>query len=252
LTDTLRIRLTPGRVGLVLGGVAVLLVVLHLIGLFFVYILGWDGDVANFLFNHVNLANETNLPTMFQTALMLASSALLAIIWRARRAAGNPHRLWLILAILFALLAIDEFMSHHEGLTVPVRAMLSGPSGLLYYAWVVPYALAALLLAAAYAPLIWRLGGRIRNLVILAGGTYLTGALGFELLGGLYLGGGRDRDLIYFLLVAYEETLEAVGLILFVYALLLLIQRDHRGLVIELPPEEAETRPVIPRRPAPE
>ncbi len=177
---------------------------------------------------------------------LLANAALLAIIWRARRAAGLPHWLWLILAALFAYLTLDEFMSHHEGLTLPVREMLSGTSGLFRYAWVIPYGIAALLLAAVYAPLVWRLGGRVRNLIILAGGTYLTGALGFEMIGGWYLHQVHDPDFFYALLVAYEETLEAVGLILFVYALLLLIQRDHRGLVIELPPEEAETRPATP------
>ena len=75
---------------------------------------------------------------------------------------------------------------------------------------------------------------------ILAAASYLTGALGFEALGGWRsenVGEESSRtDLLYRLLSNAEESLEMVGLVLVTYALLELIRLDAPFLRVRLNP----------------
>lgn len=56
----------------------------------------------------------------------------------------------------------------------------------------------------------------------MAGALFLSGAVGFEMLEGKHVAqeglAGKD-DLYYMLLVTCEETLEMIGVIVFIYAL---------------------------------
>jgi hypothetical protein len=91
----------------------------------------------------------------------------------------------------------------------------------MYFAWVIPYALAVLVIGVLYLRFVWSLAARTRALFICAGSVYLAGALGFESVGGWYFSlHGEIEDLTYSLLVAAEEFLEMSGIILFIYALL--------------------------------
>ena len=210
-------RIEPGRFALSLLTVAIVLVVAHV-----------AGAVSSHVFHHEQVFGlvdtfdmnvENNVPTFFSTFLLVTSAVLLTVIASqstADRYAGN----WKWLAVIFAFMAIDEDASLHELLIEPVRNLLA-VAGPLFFAWVIPYALAVLVIGLLYLKFVWSLPVRTRGLFIGAGSLYLAGALGFESIGAWYFSRhGEMEDLPYSLLVATEEFLEMSGVILFIYALL--------------------------------
>lgn len=82
------------------------------------------------------------------------------------------------------------------------------------------------------------LSKRIRNLFAISGTTFVTGAIGFELLGGrqafLY---GRD-NLTFAFLYTCEESLEMVGIGIFIYALLIYLAKQFEPLTVSLDERE--------------
>lgn len=210
-------RIDPRKIALSLLTVAIVLVVAHV-----------AGAVSSHVFHHEQVFGlvdtfdmnvENNVPTFFSAFILVASAVLLTVIASqstAERYAGN----WKWLAVIFAFMAVDEDASLHELLIEPVRNLLA-VAGPLFFAWVIPYALAVLVIGVLYLKFVWSLPLRTRGLFIGAGSLYLAGALGFESIGGWYFSlHGEIEDLPYSLLVAAEEFLEMSGTILFIYALL--------------------------------
>ena len=111
----------------------------------------------------------------------------------------------------------------HERLIVPVRSLVSG-SGFLYYAWVLPYGILVALFLAVYAGFVRRLPAATRRLFLLAGALYVSGALGFELVEGLYASRAGGR--LFAALITVEECLEMLGVVLFIYALLSYLKEE--------------------------
>lgn len=181
-----------------------------------------------------NLATETNVPTFFATLLLVLNALLFAFVWwtGARREPGS--RVWLFLAFVFGFLALDEFAMIHELTIEPVRNSL-GTGGLLYFAWLIPYAAAVVVVGSAVAPVIWKLGNRFRALFGLAAVLYLGGAMGVEMLGGRYYEAQQATvDLRYRLFQTVEETLEFSGLIALVYALLELLRTRSKAVLLHI------------------
>lgn len=181
--------------------------------------LRWDTTVTRVLLIEFDVDKEHNIPTFFSTILLLLSALLLAAISiKKRRAPYARH--WSLLPVVFFLLALDEGASMHEYLINPLRVAL-GATGLLYYTWVVPGALFAVVFAACYLQFLSHLPARTRRLFVLAGVLFVGGAIGFELLEGQYFYHyGVREDFLYSLLTALEEALEMTGVIVFIYALL--------------------------------
>jgi hypothetical protein len=167
---------------------------------------------------------EQNVPSLFSALAILGAALLLFATAAAVRARGRPHGAsWCLLGAVFVFLAVDEAFSLHEMLNRPVRDALQ-VGGALYFAWVIPYAASL----GALALLLWRfivaLDPRTRRAFVVAGIVYVTGALLLEMVGGrLWLTAGIQSRL-YFLETTAEETLEMLGIALFVRALI-----EHYG-----------------------
>ena len=92
--------------------------------------------------------------------------------------------------------------------------------GLLYFLWVIPYGIATFLLGLFYLRFLWRLPSATRRRFIVAGIIFLTGAIAFDMLGGLEAETYGFNNVIYCALYTIEEFLEMLGSILFLSALL--------------------------------
>jgi len=79
---------------------------------------------------------------------LLIASILLSFIASAHKKTNSPYVLWAILAAIFLFFSIDEISSIHESLTAPVREIFN-TSGLLFFAWVIPYGIFSMLIALA-------------------------------------------------------------------------------------------------------
>ena len=73
-----------------------------------------------------------------------------------------------------------------------------------------------------------------RSLFLLAGALYTTGAIAVEALCGRYLIDQGGRSPTYEVMVAVEEGLEMVGVVCFVYALMMYMATQRIGFQIVL------------------
>jgi hypothetical protein len=166
--------------------------------------------------------------------LLLAASALLALVGHAKRRSADPlawH--WLGLSAVFLFLSIDEGAALHERLADPVRAMVSSRSLLFQAAWMAPYAVLVVAFASAYYRFVRSLPRATMWLFVGAGCLYVGGALGGELLGALhhqYL--SKRYDIMYVALIAIEESMEMLGTIAFIYAIVKYMETDMSALRI--------------------
>ena len=213
------VTIDPRGVALVLGLVAAALTLLSWAVLASRYFLD-----RGRLFGAVGLFDvdvENSVSTFFQAALLVCCAALLFLTAREeRRRRGSHVTVWLADAGVFAYLAVDEASTIHELLIVPIdRALDVG--GFLSFGWVIPFGVLVLAFVAINLRLLRTLDGSTRRRFLIAGALYVAGAIGMEMIGGRWSDvHGFDNAVYRMLMTTPEETLEAAGLVLFVFALL--------------------------------
>lgn len=177
---------------------------------------------------------EGNVPTLFSSLILLFSSIILTTIALLTKRDNRRYFLhWFGLAIVFFFLFIDESVALHEMLTNPLRLAFN-TSELFYYAWIIPYGILLLLFVIGYYRFIFHLPAQTRFFFIVAGITYITGAIGFEMLGGYYHELYDKETMTYAILVLFEESLEMTGIVIFIYSLLSYLAVDHKKLQINI------------------
>jgi hypothetical protein len=224
--------LTPKSVAKILGTITILLICANL---FFNVIKFITKDKYFYgLIPLFQLSAENNIPSFFSGCLFLISSIFLMLIWKVKRHYDKPRKIWGMLAFLFLFLAYDELFKVHELLIHPIRDMLH-TTGLLYEAWIVVYGVAVLLLVAAFYPEWRRLQKKFRQWFSASAITFMSGAVGFEMIGGAYFESvDRKGDVIYGALYTIEESLEMAGLLIFIYSLMMLLESELDGAVISI------------------
>jgi hypothetical protein len=174
-----------------------------------------DVDIAS-----LDVDSEASIPAWFSSSVLLLCSVLLAIVTSTLK--RNSERYvahWGVLAIIFALLSLDESISVHERFIEPLRTLL-GVGGLLHFAWVILGGAFAVIIALAYSRFVFNLPAEIKRLFIVAGTLYLSGVLGLEMIGGLWVDLYGQQNWVYHGIATVEEFLEMSGAILFLYALM--------------------------------
>lgn len=170
----------------------------------------------------VSVDRESNISAFFSMLLLLVASVLLAgiaLLTRTQQRAG--HLYWTVLSAGFLFMAFDEIAEVHERMVEPIRGILGGGElGILYYAWVIPGIVIAVLCGAVFFRFWWKLPPRVRTFIFIAAVLYLGGALGMEFLGGSHAEGFGTRTLTYVILTTVEEAMEMAGSILFIKILL--------------------------------
>ena len=106
-------------------------------------------------------------------------------------------------------------------------------SSILSSAWVVPYAVIGLLVAFYFIRFVFRLPTKTRKLVIVAGFTFVLGALGLEIAETYLHSEFGVKHFLFILNILVQELLEMTGIVLFVYALLDYLSSRHKGLLVK-------------------
>jgi hypothetical protein len=211
-----QLTFSANRVRIWLLLILVGLVILHLIGQYLWHIQGLTH--LSIYIDRFNLNEEISFPTWFATMLLLVSAALM---WLTGTTSKNSvGRYWKVLTVIFLLMSIDEGSSFHEIFSDLFRAILNIQSGWLYYAWVIPGAVVVLAVLLYFFRFWWGLPIITRRLTGWAAAIYVGGAIGVELLGSYYASTLGGYDFNYFALVALEEGMEKLGLIILIYALM--------------------------------
>ena len=139
----------------------------------------FDFQRLKFLARFFSLNGEQNPPALFSAGALLLTAAVCGLC--ARLPEKKEHSFWMLMAFVFAYLAIDEAIGIHE-LLVPRARIFFQASSAFNNAWVIPYGIALIIfLFFIFRPLM-RLPAQTRNGLVLAGSVFVTGALGFEMI----------------------------------------------------------------------
>lgn len=237
------ITISPKRVAAWLTLVLVVLVLASLAGSFSTYILSHPRLFG--LVRLFDLDSEANIPTWYASISLLACSVILAAIAHTQPKEAIPKAGdWRTLSIIFLFLSIDELASIHELLIEPLRAGL-GTSGIFHFAWVIPYSGLVLLLGLKYLKFLTQLPAPTRRAFLLAGAIYIGGALGMEMIDGLYASLYGEKNLTYAFLTTIEETLEMLGIVVFLHTLLTYLKRYVTTIQISIGNKALEVLPEI-------
>jgi hypothetical protein len=167
--------------------------------------------------------NENNIPAYFSTFILFVCAALAFIISKTDK---SPfHKRWFYMGLLFIFLAFDELISIHEVLTGPSRVIVqrllgSKDIGILYYAWVVPYAALLLVAVAYFYRFVFALPKKILFNFIISAGIFVAGAILMEMVGGYIAEKFGMFTFAYYLSATIEESLEMLGIMLFARTLI--------------------------------
>lgn len=171
--------------------------------------------------NLFNLDRELNYPSWYSALTLLFCAILLAIIAAGKKQQGDryfPH--WKALALMFVLFSLDETLSIHEIFINPDLRKALHLGGIFYFVWVIPGTIFVLIAGLSYLKFLRHLPRKTQFLFMLAGGLYVVGALGMEMVSGFYADLAGQRNLIYGIITSIEEVLEMLGILVFIYALL--------------------------------
>jgi hypothetical protein len=160
----------------------------------------------------LSLSYEGNVPTWYATGLLW--TAALGLGRCARREPGRARLWWWGLAAIFMLFSLDEAIGLHEGLDADAQR-----HGVLYYSWVVPAAVMTSGFVVVYARFWLRLPAPTRRGFAWAFVLYVGGALAMELPLGAWHEAHGAESLGYFMIDFVEESLELVGLCVFLLAI---------------------------------
>jgi hypothetical protein len=193
-----------------------------------------------------DVGEERSIPTWFQSTALAMSAFLLATIAVAVRRRGHRWALhWGALAAIVLFLSVDEVAAIHEAVGADLKYLLETtaditPGGAISFFWVVPGMLVVAAVIVTFARFVRRLPPVTRRLILVAGGLFLAGAFGFEMLsaqvvalaGGVadWQQAGDAPKIAVGLLTSVEEMLEMLGGVTLVYALLRHL-RDHIGTI---------------------
>lgn len=191
------------------------------------YMLGHD--VALGLIRLFYLDNEGNIPAFFSTLLLLIASLLLALIATFKKTFQDTYHLhWIVLSFVLFSMAIDEACDIH-GMFNNLGWWITGQrtGGIFHNGWVMFGMALPLIVAFSFLKFFLHLPNRAKIQFAASAVTFLSGAVGMEILGGLYSASqgvsasqGGVKDFQYSMFVTVEEGLEMAGVIIFINALL--------------------------------
>lgn len=189
------------------------------------------------LINLLDMDRELSIPSLVTTFLLFGITILLEITTLIKIAEKDRQILkWGVLTLGFLYIVFDEGASIHELLMNPIHNMLlyvDIPS-IFYFTWVIPGIIIVLFLAVFFVKFVIDLPGYTRNAFLLSGLIYVGGALGIELISGYFAGQYGMQEFGFEVLATIEETLEMLGLTLFLHSLLVYLRKNYRHLQIQI------------------
>lgn len=190
------------------------------------------GIVPLFLFDR-----ENNLPTLFSgVQLAIAALLALAIAYFVRSQKTGKARPWFIIAAVLSYLGIDDMASIHDHIDLAIMARVE-TTGLIYWPWVIPYAILALGIIIYFVPFFFKLPVATRIFFATSAAMYIFGGIGMEMIGASHAEHAGEEGLRYAVFTTIEESLEMLAVTLLIAGLLHYINHFAKGLSITFLPE---------------
>jgi len=230
----MNIQIIPNQVFTRLFYIILLLLFANIIGI--ATKLNFGHETFRMLVLLFDFDTEVNIPTLYSSFALVIASILLLIIALNSKKTANQHY-WFGLALIFTFLSIDEIASVHERISEPMRELLN-TSGYLYYAWIIPYSIALVGFIAIYSKFLFTLPRTTMIRFVISGVIYVSGAIGFEILGGRQAELYGEVNLRFCIYYTCEEFLEMFGIAIFIHALLSYMASELKLLTISINEEQ--------------
>ena len=176
---------------------------------------------------------ESNIPTWYSSLLLFVAASLLGLISILSKEEKESDTIyWIGLTLLFLFLSLDEIAQLHE-LSGEIVGTIGRGSGMLYNIWVVNAGIGVAIFLVIYFRFWNSLPSTIKKLFFFSGVIYVGGALGLELVESYFYDIYRTINGVIALFIGLEEMMEMLGVILFIYSLMVYI-RDLKRRNIEL------------------
>ena len=212
-------RVSPRQICSFLVIISLSFFVLHCASEALIHFAGVSEKFYQDFFDAINLDEEFNLTAIYSGLLLYASSFLLKEI--AISSQGGKRRDWMLLSKVFLFLAFDEVFQVHELFVIPGLRQYLHPS--LASIWVIPYGILSALFSFKFIPFFLKLRSKVSVLSLISGGVYVSGAIAFEALNSWLVRTDQISlsSFYYELISGFEELFEMLGIIIFLYALML-------------------------------
>ena len=218
--------MNPKKYSFILLAIIGILLALNIIS----YLNAYYNDLATdtFFYRKFNFDKEKNFPSIFSSSLHFISSILLFIIGYIHPKIRTKRYFWFSLSFLFLFLGLDELLRIHEAIGRSIDPFIER-SGIFFYSWIIPYTILLIILAFLFIKPVLQLPRKTLINFIIAGVIFVGGAVGFEVITGLYVDYTNSENLVInfipqvFVLYTIEELLEMIGITFFIYELLRII-----------------------------
>lgn len=186
-----------------------------------------------------DLGGDMSVPTWFASAMLFMCTVLLAICAEiADRRQTGFVRSWQGLAIIFLMMSIDEIATLHEWSGTLLESLPL--TGFFYYQWVIFGLAFVAVFGLLYARFFFHLPRNSQRRFLLAAVLFVGGALGVEMFNARFEWLVGYSNLTYDLLTTVEETLEMLGVLVFIDGLLRYIENQLSTIQFHLgTPENA-------------
>lgn len=217
----------------ILISIIVVLLILNVLTVF-------NYEYGSYFFKKFNFDKEKNIPSIFSSLLLLMASATLLFISFKALTFKISNVFWRSLSFIFLFLSFDELLRIHEKIGKFTGNYIKG-EGVFYYAWLIPYGVLLLFLIFIYAKPVFALPVKIRINMIISGVLFVGGAVGIEMITGLFIEKNElfaleelRSSMFIFLLYSIEETLEMLGVSYFIYTLFSCIELYEKRKQIDV------------------
>ncbi|MEG4489089.1 hypothetical protein QUB04_29130 [Microcoleus sp. D2_18a_B4] len=176
-----------------------------------------------------NVDGEGNIPAIYSSLALLFSSLLLGAIAHVKNLDSDRYKNhWKILSFIFLGLSLDEIAQLHEHL-IGLRSVLNA-TGVFYFTWIVPFGFLVAIFLLSYSKFVFHLPVATRKLFAAACALYIGGAMGMEMPGGYLASTTGAENVSYVIVTTIEESLEMLGIVVFIHALISYIKTYVGGV----------------------
>ncbi len=212
-----------------LGAVILALILLHVAAMTWYWGENSPEWLKSYMVGFFDLDEEQSFGTYYSSLVLLLIGRLL---WKhakyVRHHGDRMHAWWLVLALGFHFLSLDEIIGVHESLNEHLKRQGELAST---GRWTSAGFVAACVVGVTFLPFLWRLRWRTAVWFVVGGAIYLLGAIGVEKWTDVYETTGRLNTLEYNLWTCVEEALEMIGPVIFLHAFLAHVSGHVRGTV---------------------
>jgi hypothetical protein len=182
------------------------------------------------LITFFDMNEENNLPSFFSGMNLLFTGILIIVISLSKSKADKFYRHWFFIAFVFLFLGMDELASIHERVGRYTSIFLGVQDTIGGFIWVLPFSILLLILVYFYLPFLLHLTAIYQRLLIISAAVFVSGGMLLESFGSILV----DESPYYPLEYIAEETLEMIGVILFIYTFLLYWKNEIGNIQLDM------------------